>query len=64
MPEVVSVSALSDRGVKQLVPVKFRFAVPKSFSIRSFGSWGEAASMLDNTVIINVFQYPLFRIVG
>ena len=38
---VVSVSALSDRGVKRSKTIQPSVSQP-GFSIRSFGSWGEA----------------------
>ena len=34
------------------------------FSIRSFGSWGEAPGVDPKEVANRLFQYPLFRIVG
>ena len=34
------------------------------FSIRSFGSWGEAKRHRRSLLSVKLFQYPLFRIVG
>ena len=60
----VSVSALSDRGVRHVAMIDARMSVV-SFSIRSFGSWGEASwEKEEDQIRIVRFQYPLFRIVG
>ena len=59
----VSVSALSDRGVRP--PASERLPVSANgFSIRSFGSWGEARHRGRRAQNLQPFQYPLFRIVG
>ena len=60
---VVSVSALSDRGVRPL-GLDLAALVDSRFSIRSFGSWGEAPPPPVATARTPGFQYPLFRIVG
>ena len=60
----LSVSALSDRGVRRSVlDVLAQILLP--FSIRPFGSWGEAPQQLGVPQRhLSHFQYPLFRIVG
>ena len=39
-------------------------AMGRGFSIRSFGSWGEAWAPGFPVLVLDEFQYPLFRIVG
>ena len=62
-PQSVSVSALSDRGVKPSADGRSRSSC-RCFSIRSFGSWGEASHHIVACSHRPRFQYPLFRIVG
>ena len=61
---VVSVSALSDRGVRQVWETPYLPQMWACFSIRSFGSWGEAPINFTHVSHVTGFQYPLFRIVG
>ncbi len=58
----VSISALSDRGLLLSVQATPPQSIP-GFNIRSFGSW--IASIIASWFVSNLelFQYPLFRIV-
>ena len=59
---VVSISALSDRGLLQS-NMCWSTATTLSFNIRSFGSWIASLREMRQSEQKPVFQYPLFRIV-
>ena len=59
----VSISALSDRGLLLDIQLISPSQIT-SFNIRSFGSWVASSRVRTFCVMSNMFQYPLFRIVG
>ncbi len=59
---VVSISALSDRGLLPLIRSTM-WPCASSFNIRSFGSWIASKSPWPAWCSRKKFQYPLFRIV-